>query len=533
MNQYIIQYDVLIVGAGPAGLSAAIKLKQCDPTLRVCVLEKGAYIGAHNLSGAVLDLRVLKTLLPEHWQHAPFDAAVTSDRLYYFTKKHAYRLPTPSLMKNDGNYLISLGSLCQFLATHAEELGCDVYPGVAASQVLYDHEGKVMGVATGDTGVDKHGKHTSHYQPGMHIHARQTLLAEGCRGHLSQQVMQQFNLRHNVMSQTYGLGMKEIWQIPVNPKTTGRVLHTIGWPLDHETYGGSFVYQTADDRVSVGFVVGLDYKNPWLDPFNEFQRFKTHPMISKILRHGERLSYGARALNEGGWQSIPKLTYPGGLLIGDAAGFLNVAQMKGIHTAMHSGIIAAQTTVSLLKQTKYVENVEYTAHFKNSWAAKELYAVRNIRPGFRAGLVFGLAMAACETYIFRGKSPWTLAHAQDALTLKHNRKPIVYPKPDGVLMFDRSSSVYLSNVNHEENQPCHLKFDQEIHKIAIDKKYTAPESRYCPAGVYEIIKDDFGDILHVNAQNCIHCKTCDIKDPNNNIHWTAPEGGGGPNYVWM
>ena len=544
MNQYVIQYDVLIIGAGPAGLAAAIKLKQCDPELRVCVLEKGAYIGAHNLSGAVLDVRSLKELLPNDWQQAPLETLVVSDNFYYLTKKSSYKLPTPRPMQNEGNYLISLGALCQFLATLAEALGCDIYPGVSANNVLYSQEGHVMGVETRATGIDRMHRQTDNYQPGMHIHARQTLLAEGCRGHLSQQVMQQFNLRQNCEPQTYGLGMKEVWQVPSVPHKVGSVLHTVGWPLKHTTYGGSFVYHTAHDRVSIGFVVGLDYKNPWLDPFNEFQKFKTQPVIRKILNGGERLSYGARALNEGGFQSIPKLTYPGGALIGDAAGFLNVLQMKGIHTAIYSGMLAAETSVNLLKQNRArsaqnsfrtpLENVEYAQKIKNSWVCKELYQARNIRPGFRAGLISGLINAAFEVYIFKGNSPYTFTHAHDASSFKNSYKPINYPAPDGVLTFDRSSSIYLSNVYHEENQPNHLIFDVEIHKKPIQNRpYSAPESRYCPAGVYEVIQDEQGEVLHVNPQNCIHCKTCDIKDAQNNIHWTVPEGGGGPNYVWM
>lgn len=542
MKYEIMEYDVVIVGAGPAGLAAAIKLKQLaasqNKDVSVCILEKGAQVGAHILSGAVLEPQTLQALLPDNWQDAPLDTKVTHDSFYYLSSKRAYRLPTPKPMQNQGNYIISLGELCQFLATQAENLGCEIYPGFAATDILYNGAGEVIGVATGDVGIDKEGKKTANYQPGMHLHARQTLFAEGCRGQLSQNLMNRFQLRQGVQPQTYGLGIKEIWQIPADKHKLGQVVHTVGWPLDKTTYGGSFIYHLSDNRVAIGFVVGLDYQNTWLNPFAEMQRFKTHSFVRELLSGGERIAYGARALNEGGWQSVPKLTFPGGALIGDGAGFLNVPKIKGIHTAMGSGMMAAEACFDLLKDhhAGQLELVAYPEKIRKSWLADELYKVRNVRPGFRYGLIAGLANAAFETYITRGKSPWTLANHADNLTLKpaDQSKKIDYPKPDGVLTFDLLSSVYLTNTYHEENQPSHLKLRDN--KLAIDvnyKQYASPETRYCPAGVYEIIQDATGPRLQINAQNCIHCKTCDIKDPRQNIVWYAPEGGGGPNYVGM
>lgn len=537
-----MEYDVVIVGAGPAGLSAGIKLKQLaikeNKELRVCILEKGAQVGAHILSGAVLEPRSLKELLPDTWQDAPLDTPVSQDLFYFLSSKRAYRLPTPKPMKNHGNYIISLGELCQFLATQAENLGCEIYPGFAATEVLYNEKGQVIGVATGDVGVDKSGNKTANYQAGMHLHAKQTLFAEGCRGQLSQSLMHRFHLRNDAQPQTYGLGIKEIWQVSADKHQRGKVIHTVGWPLDNATYGGSFIYHLSKNRVAIGFVVGLDYKNPWLNPFAELQRFKTHPFVSELLKDGERISYGARALNEGGWQAMPKLSFPGGALIGDAASFLNVPKIKGIHTSMQSGMLAAEACFELLKneQTSQTELSAYPEKVKQSWLAEELYKARNIRPGFRYGLWIGLFNAAFETYVSHGKSPWTLKNHADYSTLlpAAKAKKIEYPKPDGVLTFDRLSSVYLSNTYHEENQPCHLKLRDP--KLAIEvnyRQYNSPETRYCPAAVYEIVEEEAGPRLQINAQNCIHCKTCDIKDPRQNILWCAPEGGGGPNYVSM
>jgi electron-transferring-flavoprotein dehydrogenase len=542
VDQEIMEYDVIIVGAGPSGLAAAIKLKQLaaqqNKTIQVCILEKGAQVGAHIISGAVLEPRSLQALLPEHWQDAPLDTPVTKDKFYYLTEKYALRLPTPSPMKNNGNYIISLGELCQFLAAQAENLGCEIYPGFAATEILYNKAGEVIGVATGELGVDKEGQKTANFQPGMQLHATQTLFAEGCRGQLSQLLMDHFQLRNNAQPQTYGIGIKEVWQIPEHSHKRGLAVHTVGWPLDSATYGGSFIYHLSNNRVALGLVVGLDYKNTWLSPFSEMQRFKTHPFLQKLLSGGERIAYGSRALNEGGWMSLPKLTFPGGALIGDSAGFINVAKIKGIHTAMQSGMYAAEVCYAaiLSDQQGQFELTAYTDRIKQSWVAEELYNVRNIRPGFRHGLFIGLANAAFETYITRGKSPWTLCNHADhlALTPSQESPKIHYPKPDGVLTFDRLSSVYLTNTFHEENQPAHLTLRDK--NVAIDvnyREYASPETRYCPAAVYEIIEEESGPRLQINAQNCIHCKTCDIKDPRQNIVWKAPEGGGGPNYVSM
>lgn len=536
-----MEYDVVIVGAGPAGLSAAIKLKQLaaqhNQDLSVCILEKGAQVGAHLLSGAVLDPRSLKELLPDTWQSAPLDTPAADDSFYWLTRKRAFRLPTPPSMKNQGNYIISLGELGQFLASQAEALGCEIYPGFPAAEVLFNEQNDVIGVATGAVGIDKAGNPTANYQPGMHLHAKQTLFAEGCRGQLSQQLMQKFQLRANCQPQTYGIGIKEIWQVKPDKHRAGKIIHTVGWPLDQATYGGSFIYHLSNHRVALGFVVGLDYKNPWLNPFAELQRFKTHPFVRSLLEDGERIGYGARALNEGGWQSIPKLSFNGGALIGDAAGFLNVARIKGIHTAMQSGMLAAAACFENLEQIrqKPIALTNYEKKIKASWVEKELYAVRNIRPGFNYGLSLGMLNAALET-LTCGKLPWTLKHHQDyqCLTPISQAKKIVYPKPDGILTFDRLSSVYLSNTYHEENQPCHLELRDPELAISVNyKQYGSPESRYCPAAVYEIVDEQTQPRLQINAQNCIHCKTCDIKDPRQNIVWVAPEGGGGPNYQSM
>lgn len=538
MSRESMEYDVVIVGAGPAGLAAGIRLRQLSQNIRVCIVEKGSEVGAHILSGAVLEPRALNELIPD-WstRGAPLNTPATDDQFIFLTQNKAIHLPTPPTMHNQGNYIVSLENFCRWLGKQAEELGVEIYPGFAAAEILYDETGKVRGIATGDMGIGKNGQPTGRFQRGIELHAKQTILAEGCRGSLTKILMNHYKLAANANPQTYGIGIKELWEIDPKRHKAGTVIHTIGWPLDFKTYGGSFLYHLENNKVAVGFVIGLDYENPYLNPFEEFQRFKTHPAIKNTFLGGKRICYGARALVEGGFQSIPKLTFPGGMLIGDTAGFLNVPKIKGTHTAMKSGMVAAETIFAHLQTGIDGELSNYQENLQNSWLWKELYQVRNIRPAFHWGLLPGLSYAAVDAYLFKGRAPWTFKNHADYKQLKKASaaKKIIYPKPDGILTFDKLSSVYLSNTNHEENQVCHLQLKDPKLAIAVNlKEYDSPETRYCPAAVYEIVTTAEGKpYLQINAQNCVHCKTCDIKDPRQNINWIPPEGGGGPNYIDM
>ena len=543
-----MEYDVVIVGAGPAGLAAAIRLKQLSAAqgheVSVCVIEKGSEVGAHILSGAVMDPRAINELLP-NWQElgAPLNAPVSEDRFMILTEKSSYRIPTfmlPKCFQNHGNYVISLGNVVRWLGQQAEAAGVEIFPGFAAAEVLYNEDGSVKGVATGDMGIGKDGQPTDAHQQGMELHAKYTFFAEGCRGHLGKQLQEKFNLREGVDPQLYGIGLKELWEIKPEKHQMGLVVHTAGWPLDSSTYGGSFLYHMENNLVAVGYVVGLAYTNPHLSPYEEFQRYKTHPDIRGFFEGGKRISYGARAISAGGLQSVPKLIFPGGCLIGDDAGFLNASRIKGSHCAIKSGMMAAESAFDALKVSRGNDELaSYPEAFRASWLYDELHRARNFKPWMAKGLYTGTLMVGIDQVVFGGKAPWTLHHHHadhETLVGKTEAQPIQYPKPDGTLTFDRLSSVFLSGTNHEENQPAHLTLKDASVPVNVNLElYDAPEQRFCPAGVYEIMRDDDGSNprLQINAQNCVHCKTCDIKDATQNIVWVTPEGGGGPNYSNM
>jgi electron-transferring-flavoprotein dehydrogenase len=540
MARESMQYDLVVVGAGPAGLAAAIRAKQLSPDVSVCVLEKGSEVGAHILSGAVMDPRALAELFPD-WKEkgAPLNTPVSRDRFLFLSEKGAIETPQwllPACFRNHGNYVVSLGNVCRWLGQQAEALGVEIFPGFAAAEVLYEGD-KVKGVATGDLGINRKGEKTAAYQQGMELHGKYTFFAEGCRGHLGKQLEARYRLREGADPQVYGIGLKELWEVKPERHEPGLVVHTAGWPLARDTYGGSFLYHTENRQVAVGFVVGLAYENPYLSPYEEFQRFKTHPAIRGFFAGGKRISYGARAITAGGLQSLPELVFSGGALLGDDAGFLNASRIKGSHCAIKSGMLAAEAACAALKAGRANDVLEaYPQAFRQSWLHEELYRARNFKPWMAKGLYTGTLMVGLDQVLFRGKAPWTLRHRHadhEMLKRKNEAAPIAYPKPDGVLTFDRLSSVFISNTNHNEDQPVHLRLKDPALALRNLAEYAGPESRYCPAGVYEFVDLDSNPRLQINAQNCVHCKTCDIKDPRQNIVWVAPEGGGGPNYPNM
>lgn len=551
MEREFMEFDVVIVGAGPAGLSAAIRLRQLaaqnDQDLMVCVVEKGSEVGAHILSGAVFEPTALNELIPD-WQekNAPLLTKVSDDNIYLFRgQEKSIKIPNffaPKTMHNNGNYIVSLGNVCRWLAEQAEALGVEIFPGFAASEILYNEDGSVKGIATGDMGIGRDGEKKDSYMPGMELHAKYTLFAEGCRGHLGKELIAKYELDKDKDPQHYGIGIKELWKVPAEQHKQGLVVHTAGWPLSESgSAGGGFLYHIEDQQVVVGLITDLSYSNPHVSPFDEFQRYKHQSVIKQYLEGGERISYGARAITKGGLQSQPKMSFPGGLLIGDDAGTLNFAKIKGSHTAMKSGMIAAETVIAAINGERANDDlVEYAENYKNSWAWKELHAQRNFGPAqHKWGNLIGSAYAFIDLNIFNGKLPWTLSDPEpDYAQMKEASKckKINYPKPDGKLSFDKLSSVFVSNTNHEEDQPVHLQLKDPSIPIEVNlEKYDEPAQRYCPAGVYEVVRDDDGNNpkFVINAQNCVHCKTCDIKDPSQNINWVTPEGTGGPNYPNM